>query len=140
MTRVYAIRTGEYSDTGWGPVFSTLERALAYKKQHGNRRNTDIEVHVLDDENDTGPVYPTWAVVFDRNGMVLKVHERSDPEPFEEPLHKPEVKLVPKDCRWYFLEDQPTAYLVVDNVMAPDTDHAIKVGSEQRFMFLSKNL
>ena len=60
MTRIYAIRTGQYSDTSWGPVFSTPEKALAYQRKLGTDRYSElceIEVHVLDDEKDVGLVY-----------------------------------------------------------------------------------
>jgi len=132
--RVYAIRTGSYSDTSWGPVFSTLERALKYK---GHKSETAIEVHVLDDENDTGPVYPAWVVVFDKEGNVLNVEERMKPAPFEKRLHNPITQRVPKDCHWYFLREYTKAFLTVDDIYAPDKAHAIKIAADNRTKYLA---
>lgn len=53
--RVYVIDRSEYADQTWGPVFSTMEKAIAYVESLG-KENDDarIEVCAVDDENDTG--------------------------------------------------------------------------------------
>ena len=147
MTRVYAIRTGCYSDTGWGPIFSTPEKALAYRDIYnhrggGNNENCKIEVHVLDDENDSGPVYPHWLVVFDARGNALKAIQEGDPTPSEDVLaaHQIEVQVPPRENQWYFLDSpigirEKTA-LVIRNVRAPDLAHAVKIASERRTGYL----
>src|SRR3990167_6188940 len=95
MTRIYAIRSGEYSNTTWGPVFSTVEKALDYQSKPENA-DSQIELHILDDENDTGPAYPIWRVIFSARGDALKVESGHwGPEPFEPLLHKPEAWRVP---------------------------------------------
>lgn len=140
MTRVYAIHSGAYSDQHWGPVFSTVEKALAYiKKNPGDE--SQVEPYVLDDENDTGPVYPQWVVVFDKDGNVLNVEERGTASPYEAALYKPHVKKVPKNSAWYFLkEHRETATLVVDFIYAPDEAHAVKIAADERFRFRALQL
>jgi len=125
-------------------VFSTLEKALRYKELQGHRdRDGDeigIEPHVLDDENDTGPRYPMWWVMFNNAGDKVGCGYRNEkPEPFEAALHKPEVRRVPADCRWHMLSEcRPGAALMVDNVSAPTEEHAVKVAADERAMFLTR--
>ena len=134
MTRLYAIHEGSYSDQSWGPVFSTVERALAYKQAHP-KEEIEIEVHVLDNEGDTGPVYPSWWVVFDRDGNPLGAEVESTPAPYESAIHKPEASFIPqKDCLWYMLNritDRNKAHILV-RLMAADRDHAVKIAADAR--------
>lgn len=134
MTRVYAIHTGSYSDQWWGPVFSTVEKALAYIKDHPGD-DSQIDVHVLDDENDTGPVYPQWVVVFDKDGNVLAVENRGTPSCYEPTLHRPETTRVQRPSGWYLIRNYPAATLTVDSIYAPDEAHAVKVAVDERFRF-----
>ncbi|MDP3063135.1 MAG: hypothetical protein Q8O40_08000 [Chloroflexota bacterium] len=140
MTRVYAIHTGSYSDQTWGPVFSTVEKALAHKAK-SDEREMNIEVHVLDDENDTGPVYPCWRLIFDRGGNVL-FSEHFAPSPYEPALPgEATVERVPPNCRWYMLDEikeRQLAHLLVSGVYAPDLDHAVKIAADARRQFLAE--
>ena len=135
--RVYVICEGSYSDQSWGPVFSTVEKALAYK---GENTDMDIEVHVIDNENDTGPAYPIWRLIFDREGNLL-FSEKNEPEPYEPQLHsKPEVILVPEKARWYTLDNikpRTLAHTRVDNIHAPSLDYAVKIAGDARRAFLA---
>lgn len=143
MTRVYAIHTGSYSDQSWGPVFSTIERALAYKAGRPIpvyfEDECDIEIYVLDDENDTGPIYPEWIVVFDVNGNVIHHVVDSDPKPFEPLLPRTEVRIPPKGNHWFFLDGpgiRDKAALVVQLVHAPDLASAVKIAADARTKYL----
>ena len=142
--RVYAIRTGSYSDTSWGPVFSTVEKAIAYRdKVNGNIRerydSAEIEVHVLDDLTDTKN-YPVFLIVFDKSGEVIS-HTNEGDELFE-PLLEPsriEVKVPPPNTHWYYLDGtgiRNQATLVVRYITAPDLKHAVKVASDIRAQWL----
>lgn len=139
MTRIYAIHTGSYSDQGWGPVFSTIERAQTYVAQNPEEESR-IEVYVLDDENDTGPSYPGWRLIFDRDGNVL-FSEHFTPIPYEPQLYgKAEVRLVPADARWYMLKEikpKNRAHIIVSAVYAPDLQHAVKIAADARTIFLA---
>ena len=146
MTRVYAIRAGSYSDTSWGPVFSTVEKAVAYVEEYGDTTPSNftngmaIEIHVLDDENDTGPVYPEWIVVFDRAGNVISHRKSDEGEPYEERLQKAYAVNVPPASRWYFLDGgdiRERAHIVVRDVYAPTLEYAIKIASEKRTQFMA---
>ena len=141
MTRIYAIRSGVYSDTSWGPVFSTVEKALEYQAKPENV-DSEIEVHILDDENDTGPAYPIWRVIFSARGDALKVESwHREPEPFETQLHKPGAwRVPPKGQRtggWAIRVEWPDSDVCVNNIYAPDEQAAIKIGAEARFKFLA---
>jgi len=146
MTRVYAIHSGSYSDQGWGPVFSSLEKAQAYisKEKATQERHYsedfEIEVHVLDDEDD-GSIYPQWGVLFDRSGNVLYADTGYGTIPFEAELHHPAIQLVPTPCHWYILDrlqagKREDAYLLVD-LFAADRDHAVKIAADARTRFLA---
>lgn len=138
--RVYAIHTGSYSDQGWGPVFSTVEKALAYMAKYASSEDEmSIEVHVLDDEADTGPNYPVWRLLFDKDGNCLW-YEAREAEPFEPLLHKPEMRPVPEQCGWFFVREHPEVKgsgLVVEDVYAPDLEHAVKIAADARRVWLS---
>ena len=140
MVRVYAIHTGEYSDQSWGPVFSSAEKALAYKTKYGpSSDDIDIDVYVLDDENDTGPVYPQWIVVFDADANIIHHATEGEPELFEPLLVRTEVVIPPKQNRWWFLDGpgvRDKAALVVRTIHAPDLEHAIKIAADARTVFL----
>ena len=143
MTRVYAIHTGSYSDQSWGPVFSTAEKALAYVKAYFNEDDNIIETHVLDDENDTGPVYPSWNIVFDQDGEMLYLEKFNEDNIFEPLLHKHECLIIPqKDCHWWILDrldssERIRAHLWIRNLYASDKDHAIKIAADARAQFLA---
>ena len=134
MTRVYAIHTGSYSDQSWGPVFSTVEKALAYKEA-SEATEIDIEIHVLDEEKDS-LCYPVYRMTFDAAGNVVW-HEKAEAEPYEPNLHRPEVARVPPDAGWYFLKNPRVETLLVRNVRAPDLDHAVKIAADARRQFLA---
>lgn len=139
--RIYAIHTGSYSDQGWGPVFSTVEKAQAYLATH-RLDEPSIEIYVLDDENDTGPVYPVWLVVFDKTGQVIHTMKEDDADLYEPLIHDKsvEVERVPAQNHWWFLDKvrHLNPEVVVRNVYAPDEQHAIKIAADKRFAFLAR--
>jgi len=144
MTRIYAIRTGQYSDTSWGPVFSTPEKALAYQRKLGTDRYSElceIEVHVLDDEKDVGLVYPNWLIVFDQNGDVISHTQERTAALFEPLLAHPYVQIPPANSAWYFLQHcRVKAALVVRDIGAPDLEHAVKIASDKRAEWLTNHV
>ena len=140
MTRVYAIHTGAYSDQVWGPVFGTVKKAQEYQAALKDPES-DIEVHVLDDETDTGKVYPVWIIVFNAEGDVISSYQDEDASPYEPLLHHPEVLVPPKNNHWYFLNEpgvRAAAVLVVQNVRACDLKHAVKIAADNRRQFLAR--
>ena len=113
-----------------------------YLKQGHRDDPCAIEIHVLDDENELGPVYPRWLVVFDIHGNVLKTMTESNPEPWEDSLDDSSIETIipPSQNHWYFL-DKPVgvrqkAALIVRFIGAPDKEHAIKVAADRRTSFL----
>ena len=144
MVRVYAIHTGSYSDQSWGPVFSSAEKALAYKRNYGpSSDDIDIDIYVLDDENDTGPVYPQWLVVFDADANIIHHQADGGPGLFEPLLVRTEVQIPPKGNHWWFLDGpgvRDKAALVVRSIHAPDLEHAIKIAADARTVFLAREL
>ena len=141
MTRIYAIHTGSYSDQRWGPVFSTAAKALKYKAAFKDP-DAEVEVYVIDNEQDTGLVYPEWLIVFNTGGDVISSTQEEDPAPYEPLLHKNSTRVIvpPRDNHWYFLDApgiRETAALVVRFIHAPDLKHAVKIAADKRREFLA---
>lgn len=141
MTRVYAIRTGSYSDTDWGPVFSTIEKALAHKMSYRGSE-CEVEVHVLDDENDTGPVFVSWLIVFDSGGNVIHHTQEDKAEPYEPLIHDEEIAVFPPmpGNHWYYLDAKGVrarAALIVRSIRALDLAHAVKIANDKRAEYLA---
>lgn len=133
--RVYVVHTGSYSDHCRSPVFSTVEKALAYKAAYNV--DAEIKVHLLDEENDTGPRYPVWAILFDSQGTVLQ-HFNLGPEMYEPRLHDP-PGAVKVDKRWYregWIGSDRRGDVCVYEVHAPDLEHAVKIAAHVRRVFL----
>ena len=138
--RVYAIRTGEYSDTSWGPVFSTIEKAIEYRDRYAEDRKyrgCEIEVHSIDEEKDDKE-YPNYLIVFDKDGNVIS-HTVEGHAFYDPLLERISVQVPPKDNRWYFLDGagvRDRATLVIRSVCAPNLQRAIKIASDKRAQFL----
>ena len=144
MTRVYVIRAGSYSDAynkGSVIVFSTVEKALAYKAidQNASNNASDLKilVSVLDNEEDTGPVYPIWQIGFDVNGNVMFL-SASEKEAYEPLLHRPYGCYVNPTWVVRHFQEYPTLHIMVEAVYAPDLIHAVKIAADARRMFLAE--